>query len=193
MLRLSHLPHHTMQLSRTDWLERGLLLLGTQGPQHLKIDTLCKALGVTKGSFYHHFEHQAAFVSALLEHWKSTYTQQLMQAVASITDPHLRSQRLSELVFGKDMRPEVAMRAWANSEPEVADTVRAVDEERIDYLVELAQRMGAPRKQAGLLAKMAYAQLVGIQHLQAFISPADAVQMDHALHGMAFASTGSAP
>jgi len=179
-----------MQLSRTDWLEQGLQLLSTSGPQHLKIDTLCQALGVTKGSFYHHFKHHAAYVSALLEHWKATYTQQLIQAVADVDDPHVRSQRLSELVYGKDMRPEVAMRAWANSHAEVATTVREVDTQRMAYLVELAQRMGAVEEQAVLLAKMAYAQLVGMQHLQAFISPADAVQMDHALHAMAFASVG---
>jgi hypothetical protein len=33
---------------------------------------------------------------------------------------------------------------------------------------------------------MAHAQFVGMQHLQAFISPAEAVQMDQALHAMAF-------
>lgn len=176
-----------MQLSRTDWLEQGLHLLSTAGPQHLKIDTLCKALGVTKGSFYHHFEHQAEFVRALLEHWKSTYTQQLIEAVAGIDDPHVRSQRLSQLVYLKDMRPEVAMRAWASSHADVATTVREVDELRIEYLVALSRRMGAHDEQARLLARMAYAQLVGMQHLQAFISPADAVKMDHALHAMAMA------
>ena len=180
-----------MQLSRTDWLEQGLHLLSTEGPQHLKIDTLCKVLGVTKGSFYHHFKHHAAYVSALLEYWKATYTQQLIHAVVGIDDPHVRSRRLSELVYVKDMRPEVAMRAWANSHVEVAATVREVDEQRLAYLVDLAQRMGASDAHAALLAKMAYAQLVGMQHLQAFISPADAVQMDHALHAMAFANMGN--
>lgn len=179
-----------MQLSRTDWLEKGLELLSAGGPQQVKIDTLCKALGVTKGSFYHHFKHHAAYVSALLEHWKSTYTQQLIHAVAEIDDPHARSQRLSELVYRKDMRPEVAMRAWANSHPEVAATVREVDAERIQYLVALSLQMGADAAQAELLAKMAYAQLVGMQHLQAFISTEDAIQMDRALQAMAFASAG---
>lgn len=175
-----------MQLSRTDWLEQGLQLLSTEGPQHLKIDTLCHVLGVTKGSFYHHFKHHAAYVSALLEHWRATYTQQLIQAVAGIDDPKVRSQRLSELVYLKDMRPEVAMRAWASSHAEVAASVREVDAQRIAYLVELAQRVGASDAQAVLLAKMAHAQFVGMQHLQAFISPAEAVQMDQALHAMAF-------
>jgi AcrR family transcriptional regulator len=163
-----------MQLSRTDWLEQGLHLLSAEGPQQLKIDTLCHVLGVTKGSFYHHFKHHAVYVSALLEHWRATYTQQLIQAVADIDDPQVRSQRLSELVYLKDMRPEV----------------REVDAQRIAYLVELAQRMGASDAQAVLLAKMAYAQLVGMQHLQAFISPAEAVQMDQALHAMAFGNFG---
>ena len=177
------MPKH---LSRGDWLEQGLQLLSNEGPQHLKIDTLCEAMGVTKGSFYHHFKHHAAYVSALLEHWKTTYTQQLIEAVAAIDDPHVQCRRLSELLYLKDMRPEVAMRAWANSHAEVAASLHAVDAQRMAYLVGLAQRMGATEAQAVLLAKMSYAQLVGMQHLQAFISPADAVQMDHSLQAMAF-------
>ena len=55
-----------------------------------------------------------------------------------------------------------------------------------------ASTLTEEQAQAELLAKMAYAQLVGLQHLQAFISPADALQMDHALHAMAFARVSCA-
>ena len=54
-----------MQLSRTQWLDQGLLTLADKGPQYVKIDVLCLELGVTKGSFYHHFSHHADFVSGL--------------------------------------------------------------------------------------------------------------------------------
>ena len=168
-------------LSRTDWLDAGLRLIGEHGPSSLRIDVLCRELGVTKGSFYHHFGGQPAYVTALLAHWKSSYTQQLIDAVADIGDARQRSERLSELALGKDMKPEVALRAWAMSDAEVAATVQAVDAQRIQYLIDLAQRMGLTPERARLTAQMAYAQLVGIQHLPALITPADAALMDQTL------------
>jgi AcrR family transcriptional regulator len=176
-----------MQLSRTQWLDQGLLTLADKGPQYVKIDVLCQELGVTKGSFYHHFNHHADFVSALLDHWESTHTRQLIEAVASATTASERAERLSQLVYSKDMRPEVAMRAWGQSHPEVAARVNAVDTQRLQYLTELAVSMGANEKQAKLLARMGYAQLVGIQHLSEHITADEAVEMDQALHAMVYA------
>ena len=177
-------------LARHDWLEQGLQAVGDGGPQQLKIDALCTALGVTKGSFYHHFASQAAYVSALLLHWKNTYTEQLIEAVAGIDDPRARSERLSQLVFSKNMRPEVALRAWGNSHPEVAATVQVVDAQRINYLTNLAQRMGLDTPKARLMARMGYAQLIGIQHLPTLVTPEDAMQMDHCLSTVVFSALG---
>lgn len=182
-----------MQLSRTQWLDQGLLTLADKGPQYVKIDVLCQELGVTKGSFYHHFNHHADFVSALLDHWESTHTRQLIEAVASATTASERAERLSQLVYSKDMRPEVAMRAWGKSHPEVAARVNAVDTQRLQYLTELAVSMGANEKQAKLLARMGYAQLVGIQHLSEHITADDAVKMDQALHAMVYAQLQGHP
>ena len=125
-----------------------MLTLADKGPQQVKIDGLCQALGVTKGSFYHHFSHHADFVTALLEHWEATHTHQLIEAVAGIKTASERAERLSELVYGKDMGAEVAMRAWGQSHPEVADRVKAVDARRLDYLAQLAVQMGASAAQA---------------------------------------------
>ena len=179
-----------MQLARTQWLEQGLITLADQGPQHVKIDVLCKALGVTKGSFYHHFKHHAAFVTALLEHWVTTHTRRLIEDVTNIEEPQARGERLSELVYSTNMRTEVAMRAWARSHPEVAARVHAVDGQRLDYLTQLATQMGASAQQARQLAQMAYAQLVGIQHLQSHITLEEAAGMDRSLHAMIFAQLG---
>jgi AcrR family transcriptional regulator len=182
-----------MQLTRTQWLEQGLLTLAEQGPQFVKIDVLCQALGVTKGSFYHHFEHHAAFVTALLDHWEGTYTRQLIEAVAGIEGSIERAAHLSQLVYSKDMRPEVAMRAWGKSHAEVAARVQGVDTQRIDYLSQLAMQMGAHAAQAKLLAQMGYAQLIGIQHLQHHITPQEAAEMDQALHAMVYSQLGKMP
>jgi len=175
-------------LNRNDWLQAGLRLIAEGGPKRLSVDALCGALGVTKGSFYHHFAHHAAFVTAMLDHWKDSHTQRLIEAVAGIEDPRQRGEQLSRLVYGMDMKPEVALRAWGNSHPEVAAAVAAVDGQRLAYLNDLAQRMGADPQRASLVARVGYAHLVGIQHLPLLLTAKDAIEMDQFLNSLFFAA-----
>jgi AcrR family transcriptional regulator len=44
------------RLGLDDWIQAGYALLAEEGIQALKIDRLCDRLGVTKGSFYWHFD-----------------------------------------------------------------------------------------------------------------------------------------
>ena len=41
------------------WIEEGLRALAAGGPDAVRIDPLAKALGVTRGGFYWHFEDRA--------------------------------------------------------------------------------------------------------------------------------------
>ncbi|MFA9270109.1 MAG: TetR/AcrR family transcriptional regulator, partial [Baekduiaceae bacterium] len=45
----------TPRLSVDDWVACALEVLADEGVAGIKIPTLCKRLGVTKGSFYWHF------------------------------------------------------------------------------------------------------------------------------------------
>jgi Bacterial regulatory proteins, tetR family len=42
------------RLSVDDWIQAGFAILAEEGIKALKIDRLCRRLGVTKGSFYWH-------------------------------------------------------------------------------------------------------------------------------------------
>ncbi len=167
-----------MQVTATDWLNAGLRTLGKLGPQALRIDTLCKTLGVTKGSFYHHFPHLKAYVDALLDHWVAHHTARLIDAVAGIEDPLARVERLGQMAYDADMGVEVAIRAWGRSEPRAAQAVQRADHWRLTYLVEQGKAMGLSEERAELIAKMGYAQLIGVQHLRSHISTEDALAMD---------------
>ncbi|MEV0105289.1 helix-turn-helix domain-containing protein [Nocardia sp. NPDC050799] len=44
-----------VQLTVDDWLQAGYTVLAEEGFRALELDEICRRLGVTKGSFYHHF------------------------------------------------------------------------------------------------------------------------------------------
>ena len=67
------------RLKRTDLLEQGLQQLVEEGVDALTVDSICSLLGVTKGSFYHHFKNRQIFLEALLQFLEETYTSKFIE------------------------------------------------------------------------------------------------------------------
>ena len=55
------------RLSAEDWLEVGYTVLAQEGVRALKVERLCQQAGVTRGSFYWHFEDIDNYRAALVE------------------------------------------------------------------------------------------------------------------------------
>ena len=60
--------------TKNDWLVAGYETLGESGASTLTIDHLCNRLGVTKGSFYHHFQNYQDYKEQLLAFWEEQLT-----------------------------------------------------------------------------------------------------------------------
>jgi AcrR family transcriptional regulator len=67
------------RLEKTDWLDFALAELAEKGHETLKAQTLAAGLGVTRGSFYWHFEDLEAFKRDLIGHWTDRTTQELVR------------------------------------------------------------------------------------------------------------------
>jgi TetR/AcrR family transcriptional repressor of nem operon len=76
---------------RTRILEAALAKLREQGYTATTVDDLCRAAGVTKGAFFHHFGSKEAATLAAIEHW-NTVTGRLFEAAPywQIEDPRAR-------------------------------------------------------------------------------------------------------
>lgn len=155
--------------TQEDWLEAGLTLLRERGHDALTIDALCRALGRTKGSFYHHFADVSGFSQRLLEHWEKRSTEDIILAADTSRTPSERRARLYASVRTVESGVERALQAWALRDP-VAREVRArVDARRIAYLAELRRAAGVKPKTAERIAQIEYAAFLGA--LQIFELP----------------------
>ena len=106
-----------MRVQKNDWLERGLELLAREGLNTVTIEALCTLLGVTKGSFYHHFDHREAFLEALLSHWEEHYTRAFIAYSEQGKTPTAQLERLMKIVVRNHDDSEVAIRVWAQRDP----------------------------------------------------------------------------
>lgn len=77
--------------SRTRLLDAALRVFRERGYTATTVEDLCRAAGVTKGSFFHHFESKEALALAAIEHW-STLTGALFEAAPywQVEDPRER-------------------------------------------------------------------------------------------------------
>jgi AcrR family transcriptional regulator len=159
--------------SREDWLRAGFELLRGEGAGALTIDRLSRRLGVTKGSFYHHFASREDFSHALLGHWETKLTRELIDASRGGAGFAERNRRLTELGERlSDPALETAIRAWALRDAEVARYQERVDRQRLAYLGELYGLLGEGRTRASDLALIRYAFAVGAQQLLPPLEPA---------------------
>ncbi len=148
------------------YFEAGLELLAEQGFRGLTIVALCAKLGVTKGSFYHHFRDMADFVDRLLEHWAHEHASALIALSESITDPTERYDLLEGIAVGLPHGAEAAIRAWSWTNESVAAAQRKVDAARLEHLTASGIEAGEPPDRARLMALISLGVLVGVQQLE---------------------------
>lgn len=146
------------------WLEEGLAILEEVGAEALTIETLTNRLGVTKGSFYHHFTNYQDFKEGLLIFFEEERTLQIIRVAEKATS----AQEKMDHVLQATLKPsglEVAIRAWALQDTLVRNHQQRLDQQRLAYLEELAYAQIGDRLQATQMARLFYSIYVGSQHI----------------------------
>ena len=70
-----------MALARTPrrrWIDEGLRALAAGGPDAVLIESLARALGVSKGGFYGYFDDRRALLEEVLDTWEFRSTEHVI-------------------------------------------------------------------------------------------------------------------
>lgn len=169
-----------MAATQQTWLDEGLEVLSTYGVDGLRIDRLATRLGLSKGSFYHHFGGMPGFKTALLAHYEATWTTRFIDLATeaggdSARDRLAELQRIVVQSHDSDADIEVAIRTWASRDEDAHVALARVDAARLDFL-ESAWRELTDADTARLNARLTYLVLIGAQHL-APVLPADDLEL----------------
>jgi AcrR family transcriptional regulator len=126
------------------WLSAAMEVLAREGQAKLRVDNLAGQLGVTKGSFYHHFKGRDDFVQSLLDYWSRTFTDNVIAAARAMEgSPEERLLNVMRMIEREDLdRYDIAFRSWAAQDPSVAKGVRQVDLARYRFIRSLFAEMG---------------------------------------------------
>lgn len=151
------------RLSVDDWVACALEVLADEGVAGIKIPTLCKRLGVTKGSFYWHFSDLEAFLAAVAEHWAAGRD----EAVASFAalesiEPNERLRLMMLRFADTSTWPlERAVREWARTNPWVRERVAQTDAVMGVKVMEAFEGIGFSKADAAVRSEMLFRTGVG--------------------------------
>ncbi|MFA3918842.1 TetR/AcrR family transcriptional regulator [Ruegeria hyattellae] len=151
----------TKKLRKSDWLDFGLKRLVKSGPGALKAEPLAKAMKVSRGSFYWHFEDIESFRRGILALWREKATQHVVYAVNDEPSSEDSLCRLLSIAFTSELDMERAIRAWAMQDPDVSAIVEDVDAERVEYIKSLLAEIGYEPDDARMRAVFLYWAFLG--------------------------------
>ena len=166
------------RLGREDYFRAAFELLAEGGKPALTTTSVCRRLGVTTGSLYHHFASAPGFYVALIEYWENEISPALRERVDAVADPRARLELLMRIARDADHDAEKAIRAWSTADPTVAAAQRRVDEARHAHLTRALTDAGIERERAATLARIGFTILIGSQQLE---TPVDRGKLTAAL------------
>jgi AcrR family transcriptional regulator len=167
VIEVARMPAVT-RTPRAAWIAAGLRTIATEGPRAIRVEKLAAELGVTKGGFYGYFADRAAFMQELLGEWERRSTDDVLRRVeAKGGDAAAKIRRAGALTFSADLLPiDLAIRAWARYDTDVAARLRRVDNKRIDYLRSLFGTFISDPDEVEARSVLAFSLVIG-QHLLA--------------------------
>ncbi len=143
------------RFDRDRWLAEALEVLASEGSARITVRHLSEKLGVTTGSFYWHFKDRRDFVTQIVDYWNEAFTETAARYIRdSSDDPKEQLLALMTILTEQDLaRYDVAVRAWAAQDSEIAKAVRKVDQRRFDVVRGLFSAMGFGKTESGMRAR----------------------------------------
>jgi len=159
-------------LTKDDWIKASFRALSAAGPQAIKAESLARALQVSKGSFYWHFDNVLCLKEAMLQRWVQVATEDIISAVREHASGAKEQIRLLIQIATSDRSEpyggklaEAGIRDWARYDENAAATLKAVDSSRLKFLQTLFEEHGASSARATTHAKLLYGALIGLEQL----------------------------
>ncbi|SNR50313.1 TetR/AcrR family transcriptional regulator [Puniceibacterium sediminis] len=157
------------------WLEAAYQLLIEQGVEAVKVMPLAKRVGLSRTSFYGHFDSREALLAALIARWRAkntgnmiaraeAFSETIAEAVLNLFDCWLRPDLF-------DSQLDFAIRNWALGDPDLRAVLEATDQERIAAIRAMFLRFGFAEADAQVRAFTVYYTQIGYVSMMVTESP----------------------
>jgi AcrR family transcriptional regulator len=149
-------------LGRADWVQAALTVIARDGVQAVAVEPLARELGVTKGSFYWHFENRDDLVDAALQDYEARQSIGVVERFGAIPEPRTRLRLMLFSAFEDEENGLLfAALAAASEDPRVQPYLRRVTENRLALGVASFRSLGLDEEEARRRALFSYSAYTG--------------------------------
>lgn len=168
------------------WIVQGFESLSSDGPHALKAETLSQKMGVTKGSFYWHFNDIQDFHQQMIACWELHATAEILSITQASHSPTKQLELLAKLPtqhrpeFGN--RPvETALRAWGVGNSSAANVMDRIDRQRLEMISEALRELDLTNPDFG---RILYGASIGMNMVPAQEGAVEASEISTLLAAM---------
>jgi AcrR family transcriptional regulator len=160
-------PPARPQTDRDTWLRAATQTLADSGVDGVKVETLARQIGLTKGSFYWHFKDRRELLDAVLDSWRAGRIDDIVQRTQcapgdEIAQLHHVIDTYSLARNRRGMRIELAIRDWARHDARARQIIDAVDAVRLECASALFVAAGHTVDEAACRSLLLYAYVFGL-------------------------------
>ena len=188
-----------VQLTPEDWIKAAETVLVDKSIDAVRVDSLSKDLGVTRGSFYWHYKDREDLLRQLLLAWRDRATEQIIDRFER------RNSKPRDLIRDLLMLPyhgetarrgastELAIRAWARRDEMARHYVDEVDAKRMAYIAQCFSALGFDIPESRTRAFMLYGCMTAASLLTDGSGQGGAPERQQALERLLLAPVADAP
>jgi AcrR family transcriptional regulator len=136
-------PAKSPSLQPLDWILAALARLSSEGVDAVRIEVLARDLGVSKGSFYWHFQDREDLLMKMLSQWESEETQMLETLTSARHSAPARWARFIERIARPGhARLMLAIHSWARRDAGVAARIATLEKKRARFIADVLRDIG---------------------------------------------------
>ena len=154
-------------LSAGDWEQQALILIAEKGIRAVAVESLARRMGVTKGSFYWHFNNRESLLEQSLIRWEKHDATNLQTSLSAIEDPRERLRSFFRRTGREKLTHNVySSLCTASDHPQVEPLLERVAERRMKHIEKAFEEIGFDPTEASHRARLTYSAYLGFLQLQ---------------------------
>ena len=154
-------------LSAGDCEQQALILIAEKGIRAVAVESLARRMGVTKGSFYWHFNNRESLLEQSLIRWEKHDATNLQTSLSAIEDPRERLRSFFRRTGREKLTHNVySSLCTASDHPQVEPLLERVAERRIKHIEKAFEEIGFDPQEASHRARLTYSAYLGFLQLQ---------------------------
>jgi AcrR family transcriptional regulator len=129
-------------LQPDDWIRAAFARLAGEGIDAVRVELLARDLGVSKGSFYWHFQDREELLAKMFDRWEKEETDWIDETVITPKAAARWARFVRHCTDPQLARLEAAMRTWARRDDRIAVRISAIENKRIAHIASVLRAIG---------------------------------------------------